>query len=195
MLKNMDRLLFVVVLVMTINTIAFAGTFLVKAGMQGENVKQVQVLLIAQGFLDGEADGLCGRKTIGAIKKFQQVNGLNVDGIVGPQTYARLNHNNSESACPIKGKAIYVSATAYSAHDFGNSSYTASGTLVHHGIIAVDPSFIALGSRVYIPGYGEAVAEDVGGGIKGNQIDVAFDTHEEALAFGRQDFELYLIDD
>lgn len=194
MLKNMDRLLFIVVLVMTINTIAFAGTFLVKAGMQGENVKQVQVLLIAQGFLDDEADGVCGRKTTSAIKKFQQVNGLSVDGIVGSQTYDRLKHNNSEQACPADGKVIYVSATAYSAHDLGNSSYTASGTLVRHGIIAVDPSFIALGSRVYIPGYGEAIAEDVGWGIKGNRIDVAFDTHEEALVFGRQDLELYLID-
>ncbi|MBR5908859.1 MAG: 3D domain-containing protein, partial [Schwartzia sp.] len=58
----------------------------------------------------------------------------------------------------------------------------------------VDPSFIPLGTRVYIPGYGEAVAEDTGGAIVGNIIDIAFDTHEEALAFGRQDLEIYILE-
>ena len=52
-----------------------------------------------------------------------------------------------------EGRALYVTATAYSAQDPGNSAYTASGTLVRHGVIAVDPSVIPLGSRVFIPGY------------------------------------------
>ena len=89
---------------------------------------------------------------------------------------------------------IYVNATAYSAEDPGNSSYTASGTRVRYGVIAVDPSVIPLGTHVYIPGYGEAVAEDIGWAIQGNRIDVAFDTHEEALSFGRQDLEVYIRD-
>ena len=62
------------------------------------------------------------------------------------------------------------------------------------GVIAVDPSFIPLGTKVYIPGYGEAVAEDTGRSIRGNRIDIAFDSYEEALAFGRQDVELYIIE-
>ena len=89
---------------------------------------------------------------------------------------------------------IGLPATAYSAQDSGNSAYTASGTLVRHGVIAVDPSVIPLGSRVFIPGYGEAVAEDIGWGIQGYMIDVAFDTHEEALMFGRQNIEIYLLE-
>ena len=93
-----------------------------------------------------------------------------------------------------EGKVVYVSATAYSAYDPGNSHYTASGTRLRRGVIAVDPSFIPLGTRVYIPGYGEAVAEDTGGAIVGNIIDVAFDTHEEALEFGRQDLEIYILE-
>jgi len=92
------------------------------------------------------------------------------------------------------GKPVFVSATAYSAHDPGNSPYTASGTLVRHGIIAVDPSFIPIGTHVYIPGYGEAIAEDTGGAIMGNIIDIAFDTHEEAILFGCQDLEIYILD-
>lgn len=93
-----------------------------------------------------------------------------------------------------EGRAIYVFATAYSAYDPGNGPYTASGTPVRHGVIAVDPSFIPIGTRVYIPGYGEAIAEDTGGAIVGNIIDVAFDTHEEAIEFGHQELEIYIIE-
>ena len=93
-----------------------------------------------------------------------------------------------------EGQVVYVSATAYSAYDPGNGHYTASGTPLRRGVIAVDPSFIPLGTRVFIPGYGEAVAEDTGGAIVGNIIDVAFDTHEEALEFGRQDMEIYILE-
>ena len=90
--------------------------------------------------------------------------------------------------------AFFVSATAYSAHDPGNGSRTAMGTPVRHGVIAVDPSVIPLGTRVFIPGYGEAVAEDVGGAIHGNRIDVAFDTHEEAIFFGWQELEIFIME-
>ena len=89
---------------------------------------------------------------------------------------------------------MLVSATAYSAQDPGNSCYTSKGTLVRHGIIAVDPAYISLGTKVFIPGYGEAVAEDIGWGVKGNTIDVAFDTHTEALTFGRQEMEIFVYD-
>ena len=93
-----------------------------------------------------------------------------------------------------EGRVMYVTATAYSALDPGNSPYTATGTRVRHGVIAVDPAFIPLGTHVFIPDYGEAVAEDIGWGIQGAMIDVAFDTHEEALMFGRQELEIYIMD-
>ena len=93
-----------------------------------------------------------------------------------------------------EGRAMYVTATAYSALDPGNSPYTATGTRVRHGVIAVDPSVIPLGTHVFIPDYGEAVAEDIGWGIQGAMIDVAFDTHEEALMFGRKELEIYIMD-
>ncbi len=80
-----------------------------------------------------------------------------------------------------EGRVMYVTATAYSALDPGN-------------VIAVDPAVIPLGTHVFIPDYGEAVAEDIGWGIHGAMIDVAFDTHEEALMFGRQELEIYIMD-
>lgn len=174
----------------------------VKLGLHGPGVARVQVLLIAKGYLDGEPDGVCGTRTAGAIARFQKESGLKADGVCGPLTYARLENEEvppeeetRESSLPVrKGHVVYVSATAYSAFEPGNSKRTALGTRVRRGIIAVDPSFIPLGTRVFIPGYGEAVAEDTGLDIKGNRIDVAFDTYEEAMAFGRQDIELYIME-
>ena len=92
------------------------------------------------------------------------------------------------------GRSVYVSATAYSAFDPGNTNRTATGTLLRRGVIAVDPAVIPLGTRVFIPGYGEAIAEDVGGAIRGNRIDIAFESHEEALSFGRQDLEIFVME-
>ena len=190
----------------------------VKMGHRGPGVRYVQELLIAKGYLSGEADGVCGSRTAGAIARFQKERELVADGVCGAVTYAALQEDGAEAQYEAlqeedleatqevypeesyglmhadKGHVVYVSATAYSAHDPGNTSRTATGTRVRRGVIAVDPAFIPLGTRVYIPGYGEAVAEDIGHGIRGNRIDVAFDTHEEALAFGRQDVELYVIE-
>lgn len=63
---------------------------------------------------------------------------------------------------------------------------TASGLPVGHGIVAVDPSVIPLGTRLYVPGYGEAVAADTGGAIHGALIDLWFPTTAAALNWGRR---------
>lgn len=94
-----------------------------------------------------------------------------------------------------RGRAIEVEATAYSPDEPGLGDTTAMGTKVRKGVIAVDPDFIPLGTRVFIPGYGEAVAEDTGGAIIGNIIDIAFDNYEEMEAFGRQYIVIYLLDE
>ena len=177
---------------------AFAAAILVKDGSRGQAVKHVQTLLIEQGYLSGEADGICGPQTVAAIKKFQEAKGLEVDGICGDGTYRVLSGGKTYEPPAVDpethaGTMFYVSATAYSAQDPGNSVHTATGTKVRHGVIAVDPAVIPLGTHVFIPGYGEAVAEDIGG-FHGNHIDVAFDTYGEALAFGRQNFEIYIMD-
>ncbi|ODJ56324.1 hypothetical protein BFR41_03495 [Brochothrix thermosphacta] len=89
--------------------------------------------------------------------------------------------NNSAS-----GRQITVQATAYDAVSLGGR--TASGHLVtstSEKVIAVDPSVIPLGSTVYIPGYGTAVARDTGGAIQGNIIDLNMST-AEAVQWGRQ---------
>lgn len=69
---------------------------------------------------------------------------------------------------------------------------TASGTIPKAGkTIATDTNTIPFGTTVIINGR-EYIAEDRGGAIKGNRIDIFFDSHEEALAFGRQKSEIFI---
>lgn len=92
-------------------------------------------------------------------------------------------------------KVLDCTATAYS--DPGG--VTASGTSCREGAIAVDPSVIPLGSRVYIISsngsivYGEAVAEDTGGAIKGNIIDLYYDSESTCLDWGRRSVTVYVL--
>ncbi|CUH94238.1 putative secreted protein [Propionispora sp. 2/2-37] len=98
-------------------------------------------------------------------------------------------------------KKLNIKATAYAPgpHDNGKwGDLTHIGTKVRPGIIAVDPKVIPLGSKVYIEfedGRGSyAVAEDTGGAIKGNRIDIAMWTVAEAYDFGIQDVKVYVLD-
>lgn len=80
-----------------------------------------------------------------------------------------------------------VSMTAYSAEQQGIGTRTASGTRVTEGrTIAVDPNIIPIGWWVYIEGIGFRRAEDTGGAIKGNKIDVYYDSLKSAINFGRK---------
>ncbi|MBI2022199.1 G5 domain-containing protein [Candidatus Daviesbacteria bacterium] len=72
-------------------------------------------------------------------------------------------------------KKMRVYATHYDSRCPGCNETTAIGLRAGKGVIAVDPSVIKLRSKVYIPGYGQAIAGDTGGAIKGNMIDLGFD--------------------
>ncbi len=92
-----------------------------------------------------------------------------------------------------------VEATAYTKTDEGCDNWTATGTLARYGAIAVDPSVIPYGTRMYIVSwdgsvvYGYATAEDCGGAINGNRVDLYYDTYEECIQFGRRDCTIYFL--
>lgn len=96
-------------------------------------------------------------------------------------------------------KKLDCEATAYSCD--GKPGYTYSGTPARVGAIAVDPKFIPLGTRMYIVTndgdyiYGIATAEDIGGAIKGNIIDLYFDSFAECYQFGRRACTVYILED
>lgn len=105
-------------------------------------------------------------------------------------------------------KAIKMAATAYEAGPRstgkrpGDKGYgiTASGARAKRGTVAVDPRVIPLGTKLYIksltpgvPDYGFAIAQDTGGAIKGNKIDLFMDTVWECLQFGRRPVMVYIL--
>jgi 3D (Asp-Asp-Asp) domain-containing protein len=93
----------------------------------------------------------------------------------------------SIGARPPGARTIVIVSTGYSL-----SGTTASGLPVGYGVAAVDPSVIPLGTRMTIPGYGEAVAADTGSAIRGVRVDLWFPTRKQALAWGWQTLRVTL---
>lgn len=95
------------------------------------------------------------------------------------------------------GKEFYVEATAYTASCNGCSGKTATGFDLRANpdakVIAVDPSVIPLGTKVWVEGYGYAVAADTGGSIKGHKIDVFFPSKSEAYSWGRKKVKIKIL--
>lgn len=90
-------------------------------------------------------------------------------------------------------QVIYMEASAYLPGDGDGAGITATGLPAVRGVVAVDPDVIPLGTRLFIPGYGEAIAADTGGAIVGNRIDLLMDSYGEAMDFGRQDVPVYIL--
>ncbi|WP_071396747.1 G5 and 3D domain-containing protein [Bacillus tuaregi] len=112
---------------------------------------------------------------------------------VGAKEITALASRGSES-----GREMYVTATAYTASCSGCSGITATGVNLHANpgakVIAVDPRVIPLGSKVYVEGYGYAVAADTGGAIKGNKIDVFISSKQAAYQWGRKTVKIKVLD-
>ena len=138
-------------------------------------------------------DGVWGPQTERAIVAFQGYNGIATTGEVDNDTMYLLKRFQSDVVSRGFTRSIVVEATGYTRYDEGCSDYTATGEYLRRGIIAVDPSIIPMGTRVFIPGYGVAVAADTGGAIRGNKIDLAFDTRSEAFAWGRRTITMFIL--
>lgn len=166
---------------------------LIKQGARGDDVKMIQKLLADTGFYAGEIDGIFGGGTLAAVKDFQTFAGLKADGVVGKETIAYLQREKAETEPGRYSRQLAMTATAYTVYDAGNGNYTSRGHAVRKGLVAVDPNVIPLGTRLYITGYGYAIADDIGGAIRGNKIDLAFESRDEALQFGRQRVTVYIL--
>lgn len=232
-------LLSMIAIILALPVSAGAAPTDIRPGSRGDNVLQVQELLIKNGFLSGKADGIYGPKTLAAVRAFQETVKIQSDGIVGTKTLdllkrykpsasstqggkspfsspaassmpskitARVQQPAKSSAKPPAKppggnsnipvnhhKSIPMVATAYTRYDEGCTDYTYRGTYLRKGLVAVDPSVIPLGTKLYVPGYGEALADDIGGAIKGNRIDLAVDTVDEAYQWGVRHITVYII--
>ncbi|GAK10053.1 peptidoglycan-binding protein [Geomicrobium sp. JCM 19038] len=147
------------------------------------------------------ADGVAGPKTFSAMMTFSPTATTEQETATSEEpeqetasasteeATATESQSSNASSSP-EGTTIQMEATAYTAYCDGCSGITATGIDLrndpHANVVAVDPNVIPLGSRVYVEGYGEAIAGDTGGAINGNKIDLHVPTREEALNFGRQ---------
>ncbi|WP_181351131.1 G5 and 3D domain-containing protein [Thalassobacillus sp. CUG 92003] len=99
---------------------------------------------------------------------------------------------------PSGTKTLSMSATAYTANCGGCSGITATGINLkanpNKKVVAVDPSVIPLGSRVWVEGYGYAIAGDTGGAINGNKIDLFISSQSKAQSFGRRTVQVKVLD-
>lgn len=120
-----------------------------------------------------------------------------------PQTKQQTQVQPEPKQSQPQGRTITVEATAYTPHPsenggtYGGQVLTATGFNLSKNpnarVIAVDPRVIPLGTRVHVEGYGEAVALDTGGAIKGNRIDVLLPTDSQANAWGRKQVKVTIL--
>lgn len=89
----------------------------------------------------------------------------------------------------------YTSSKACTGKNPGDTGYgiTASGMRAQYGVVAVDKNVIPLGTKLYVEGYGYAVAGDTGGAIKGNKIDLYFNTYNECINYGVKNVTVYVL--
>ena len=114
-----------------------------------------------------------------------------VDGADEYDAFASLAATGIARSILTAQHAMAMVATAYTAGCAGCSGITAIGRPAGHGIVAVDPGVIPLGTRLFIPGYGLAIAGDTGGAIHGNRIDLGFNSLRDAMLFGRREVTVY----
>ncbi len=92
-------------------------------------------------------------------------------------------------------RIINAEASAYTINCGSGTGLTSIGLVPARGIVAVDPHVIPYYTKMYIPGYGVAIAGDTGGAIVGNRIDLFMDSYEEAINWGRRNVEIYILED
>lgn len=184
-------------------------TKVTQAGVKGEKLITQKVV-----FRDGAE---ASRETVSEIVTKEPVkqiiaNGTKVIATPAPSKNvtapaAKGSNSSSDTGKTINGmkykKKITMQATAYSTSPSENGGYTVSakGNPLKHGIVAVDPRVVPLGSKVYVEStdgswvYGVASAEDTGGAIKGNRIDLCYEGSVASVnTFGRRSCNVYILE-
>ncbi len=197
MIKKPIITMLTIALCCLMGTVVGANTL--KSGSSGYEVRQLQDMLVTQGYLIDNVDGVFGNNTEYAVRVFQAERHMPVTGIVDSKLMGIIRKNNERFAtralangAPSQYKKVMtMESSAYSAAD--SSGYTARGNALRRGFVSVDPSVIPLGTELFIEGYGFAIADDTGGAIRGHMIDVAMDSHYEAIQWGRRNVKVYVL--
>lgn len=139
------------------------------------------------------------------VNKLKSLNNLSttiikIDQVLNVSTdeVATKDEEQSEKEEPKVVETFKVTATAFTANCKGCSGVTSTGFNLKKNpdakIIAVDPEVIPLGTKVWVEGYGEAIAADKGGSIKGNKIDVFMSSNKQAINWGRRTVTIKILE-
>lgn len=170
-----------------------------------ENGKEVKRKLVAEKTVSDSQDKIVavGTKVLVAQVSRGKSNTASTSNDDAPNKGAAQEASTQEastqeaSAAPQGGNEITMSATAYTASCNGCSGVTATGINLNSNpnakVVAVDPSVIPLGSKVWVEGYGYAIAGDTGGAIKGNRIDLFVPSKDQAYRFGRKNVKVRVL--
>lgn len=161
-------------------------TQVIREGQEGIIKKTVRVVY---------EDGKPVNRTIVASEVVQPV----IDRIIGEGTRPPALYVDTPHGRYAYVEVMEMVATGYDPGPASTGEWsdglTFTGLKAQRGVVAVDPTVIPLGTRLYIEGYGEGIAADIGGAIKGNRIDLCFDTYEEAIQWGRRTVKVYILAD
>ena len=91
-------------------------------------------------------------------------------------------------------KVMTMEITAYTLGEGSGTGRTSIGLVPYEGIVAVDPRVIPYYTKLYIPGYGIAMAGDTGGAIRGNRLDVFMHDWHRAIQWGRRTLDVYILE-
>lgn len=123
-----------------------------------------------------------GSKVISAPENKVMVKGMG-KSVKTPEGYKRYK------------KKMVVESTAYTINCGSGTGLTSIGLVPYEGIVAVDPRVIPYYTKMYIPGYGIAMAGDTGSGVVGNHVDVFMNDWHRAIQWGRKNIEIYILED
>ncbi|WP_243292605.1 G5 and 3D domain-containing protein [Bacillus sp. FJAT-47783] len=156
----------------------------IQSGKQGMAEKHYEIIL--------ENGKEVARDLIKTVTKQDSVDKIVAVGTKAPPQSTTVSRGSTSST-----KEFFAVATAYTASCNGCSGKTATGFNLKANpnakVIAVDPNVIPLGSKVYVEGYGYAVAADTGSAIKGNKIDVFFADKSSAYRWGRKQVKVRVL--
>jgi uncharacterized protein YabE (DUF348 family)/3D (Asp-Asp-Asp) domain-containing protein len=170
-------------------TLAKGTRRVVAEGAQGASLRVFRVLVT--GGVEG-APRLIAEQALTAPTP--QVVAVGTGDLASADDHSTAERPVSVPPAPSAGKRLRVVATGYAAGSGGADTRTATGHRAVRGVVAVDPRFIPLGTRMYIPGYGYAVARDTGGAIKGGRVDLCFNCRADAMRWGRRPVTVIIVD-
>lgn len=184
------------------NTLYVGTNKVITAGVEG--AKETVYRVIREEGVEISRELISEKVTQMPVSEVKSVGTKAIPAPISKSTQAAATSNQTKTKDFSYSRKIEVTATAYDTSPGENGGYarTAYGLKPQFGVVAVDPKVIPLGTKLYIESsdggkswtYGYCIAGDTGGAIKGNRVDLCYNTQRECVNFGRRSATVYILD-